>query len=388
MKAVCWTGVNQVRVEDVPEPRLLNPRDAIVRVKATTLCGSDLHLYAGHIPGMLEGDILGHEFMGEVVEVGRAVKSLVPGDRVVVPPIIRCGECFHCRRQQFSLCDNSNPKPGLAEKLWGHAACGTFGSSHLRGGYAGSHAEYVRVPFADVGPRKLPASISDEKALFLSDAVPTGLMAADLCGVEPGDMVAVWGAGAVGLFAIRGAFLRGASRVIAIDRLHDRLERARALFGAEVLDSARTDVVEALRELTGGRGPDGCIDAVGMDACSVEPGGWSARLTQALRPGRRRSVLCDAIRACRKGGTVAIVGLYGGPLDRFPMGAAVNKGLTLRMGQGPLQRPLDQLIALTERGELDPAVVVTHRMPLARASEAYALFGHRRDGCVRVVLQA
>jgi threonine dehydrogenase-like Zn-dependent dehydrogenase len=388
MKAICWNGINDVRVESVPEPRLLNPRDAIIRVKATTICGSDLHLYDGYIPSMEKGDILGHEFMGEVVEVGPAVRNLRPGDRVVVPSIISCGNCFHCKHGQFSLCDNSNPNPVLAEKTWGHCPCGIFGYSHMMGGYAGSHAEYVRVPFADVGPRKLPDSVSDERALFLSDAVPTGFMAADYCDIQPGDTIAVWGCGAVGLFAIRSAYLLGAERVIAIDRLPERLLLARDRFGAEVLDYTTVNVVEALRELTAGRGPDACIDAVGLEAHEVGIEGAYDRVKQAVRLETDRPyVLREAVQACRKGGVVSIVGVYGGLVDKFPMGAAMNKGLTFRMSQMHAQRYLDRLIDYVEQGMLDPSTVATHRMPLTEGERAYEMFKHKKDGCVRVVLR-
>jgi len=389
MKAVCWTGVNEVRVEQVPEPTLVNPRDAIIQVKATTICGSDLHLYDGYIPAMLKGDIIGHEFMGEVVEVGSKVKNLKPGDRVIVPSVISCGDCFYCKRELFSLCDNSNPKPAGAEKLWGHATCGIFGYSHLMGGYAGSHAEYVRVPFADVGPRKVPDGFTNEQALFLSDAFPTGYMAADLCGIQPGDTVAVWGCGAVGLFAIQSAWLLGAGRVIAIDRLPDRLALARDRCKAEVLDYTRVQVTQALKELTGGRGPDACIDAVGMEAHDLGHEGAYDRVKHALRLETDRPyVLREAIQACRKGGTVSIIGVYGAVVDKFPMGSAMNKGLTLRMGQMHAQRYLDRLIAHVERGEVDPSFVATHRMPLDEAPQAFELFKHKKDNCLRVVLTA
>ena len=389
MKAVCWTGVNNVRVEKVPDPSLLNPRDAIVKVRATTICGSDLHLYDGYIPSVLKGDILGHEFMGEVVEVGSKVTNLKPGDRVIVPSVISCGDCFHCKKGQFSLCDNSNPKPALAEKLWGHATCGIFGYSHMMGGYAGSHAEYIRVPFADVGPRKVPEALSDEQALFISDAFPTGFMGADLCDIEHGDTVAVWGCGAVGLFAMKSAWLLGAGRVIAIDRLPERLSIARHHCQAEVLDYTKVNVVEALKELTGGQGPDACIDAVGMEAHELGFEGAYDRVKQSLRLEMERPyVLREAIQACRKGGTVSIMGVYGALVDKFPMGAAMNKGLTLRMGQMHAQRYLDRLIGHVERGEVDPSFVVSHRMALDEAPRAYDMFKHKTDHCLRVVLTA
>ena len=389
MKAVCWTGVNDVRVETVPDPALLNPRDAIVKVRATTICGSDLHLYDGYIPSVFKGDILGHEFMGEIVEVGSKVKNLKPGDRVIVPSVISCGDCFHCKKGQFSLCDNSNPKPAMAEKVWGHATCGIFGYSHMMGGYAGSHAEYIRVPFADVGPRKVPHGLSDEQALFISDAFPTGFMGADLCNLQPGDTVAVWGCGAVGLFAMKSAWLLGAGRVIAIDRLPERLAMARNHCQAEVLDYTKVNVVEALKELTGGQGPDACIDAVGMEAHEVGYEGVYDRVKQAVRLETERPyVLREAIQACRKGGIVSIMGVYGAVLDKFPMGAAMNKGLTLRMGQMHAQRYLDRLIGHAERGEVDPSFVVSHRMALDEAPKAYDMFKKKKDQCLRVVLTA
>jgi threonine dehydrogenase-like Zn-dependent dehydrogenase len=389
MKAVCWTGVNDVRVEKVPDPALLNPRDAIVKVRATTICGSDLHLYDGYIPSMLKGDILGHEFMGEVVEVGSRVKNLRRGDRVVVPSVISCGDCFYCKKGQFSLCDNSNPKPALAEKMWGHATCGIFGYSHMLGGYAGSHAEYIRVPFADVGPRKVPDGLTDEQALFISDAFPTGFMGADVCNIQPGDTVAVWGCGAVGLFAMKSAWLLGAGRVIAIDRLPERLAVARNHCKAEVLDYTRVNVVEALKELTGGQGPDACIDAVGMEAHEIGYEGVYDRVKQSVRLETDRPyVLREAIQACRKGGIVSIMGVYGGLVDKFPMGAAMNKGLTLRMGQMHAQRYLDRLIGHVERGEVDPSFVVSHRLALDEAPRAYDMFKKKKDHCLRVVMTA
>jgi threonine dehydrogenase-like Zn-dependent dehydrogenase len=317
------------------------------------------------------------------------VKDLKPGDRVIVPSVISCGDCFYCKKGQFSLCDNSNPKPAVAEKMWGHATCGIFGYSHMMGGYAGSHAEYIRVPFADVGPRKVPEGISDEQALFISDAFPTGFMGADLCNIQHGDTVAVWGCGAVGLFAMKSAWLLGAGRVIAIDRLPERLAMARNHCQAEVLDYTKVNVVEALKELTGGQGPDACIDAVGMEAHEVGVEGVYDRVKQAVRLETERPyVLREAIQACRKGGIVSIMGVYGAVLDKFPMGAAMNKGLTLRMGQMHAQRYLDRLIGHAERGEVDPAFVVSHRMALDEAPKAYDMFKKKTDQCLRVVLTA
>jgi threonine dehydrogenase-like Zn-dependent dehydrogenase len=388
MKAICWTGVNEVRTEQVPDPTILNPRDAIVAVRATTICGSDLHLYDGYIPAMEKGDVLGHEFMGEVVEVGPGVgDALRVGDRVVVPSVIGCGACFFCERELWSLCDNSNPNAAAAEALWGQASCGIFGYSHLTGGYAGSHAEYIRVPFADVGPRRVPDALSDEQALFISDAFPTGYMAADLCDIQPGDVVAVWGAGAVGLFAMRSAQLLGAERVIAIDRFPDRLRHGRDL-GCEALDYTGADLVEALKQLTAGRGPDACIDAVGMEAHKGGVQGAYDRVKQALRlESDRPYVLRDMIQACRKGGTLSIVGVYGGLVDKLPMGAAMNKGLTWRMGQMHAHRYLDRLIEHAVNGDVDPAFVATHRFGLDDGPRAYELFKHKADDCLRVVFR-
>ena len=389
MKAVCWCGKDTVHVETVPEPRLLNPRDAIVRVTATTICGSDLHLYGGYVPGMQPGDIIGHEFMGEVVEVGPGVKNLRPGDRVVVPSVIACGACQYCRQELWSLCDNTNPRAAVLEGFYGYAMAGIFGYSHLFGGYAGSFAQYVRVPFADVGPLKVPDGLSDEQVLFLSDAFPTGFMGADLCDIRPGDIVAVWGCGAVGLFAQKSAYLLGAERVIAIDRFSERLRLAREVVGAETINYAeQSDVVEALKQLTGGRGPDACIDAVGMEADSPGPDDLFDRAQQALRIALDRPhVLREAIQACKKGGVVSVMGVYGGFLDKLPFGAAMNKGLTFRMGQMHAQRYMRRLLDYVERGEVDPSFVVTHRMTLDDAPQAFRMFKEKLDGCVRVVMR-
>jgi threonine dehydrogenase-like Zn-dependent dehydrogenase len=388
MKAICWQGINKVGLENVPDPKILNPHDAIVKVLATTICGSDLHLYDGYIPFMEKGDIIGHEFMGEIVETGPEVTRLKPGDRVVVGSVIGCGECFYCKRGLWSLCDNTNPNAHLAEKLWGYSPCGIFGYSHLVGGYAGSHAEYIRVPFAEIGSRKVPDGITNEQALFVSDAFPTGFMAADLCDIKGGDVVAVWGAGAVGLFAIKSAYLLGAERVIAIDRYPERLAMAARHFGAQTLDYTKVHVREALRELTGGRGPDACIDAVGMEAHHPGVEGAYDRIKQTLRlETERPHVVREAILACRKGGTVSIIGVYGGVADKIPLGALMNKGLQLRTGQMHAQRYLDRLLQYIERGEVDPAVVVTHRLGLHEADKAFKIFKHKQEGCIRVIFE-
>ncbi len=387
MRAVCWIRNNHVEVRDVPEPVLLNERDAIVEVTSTAVCGSDLHLYDGYIPTTRKGDILGHEFMGRVVEVGPAVRSLEVGDRVVVPFPIACGACNACERELYSVCENSNPNAGLAEKLLGHPTAGIFGYSHLTGGFAGGQAEYVRVPFADVGPLKVGDDLSDEQVLFLSDILPTGYMGAELCDLQPGDIVAVWGAGPVGQFAVISAFLLGAERVIAIDRFEERLAMAHRA-GAETLDYEELDVLDALKELTGGRGPDACIEAVGMEAhhpvAAVHAYDKAKQLTRAETA--RPHALREAILACRSGGTVSVMGVYGGLIDKFPMGAVMNRSLTIRSGQAHVQRYLRPLLERIEAGDIDPTTVITHRMQLDEAPEAYDLFKHKRDGCVKVVL--
>jgi threonine dehydrogenase-like Zn-dependent dehydrogenase len=386
MKANCWFGKHDVRMCEVPEPQLLNPRDAIVKVTLTAICGSDLHLYDGHVPTMQAGDILGHEFMGEVVSVGSAVSNLAPGDRVVVPFTISCGRCFYCRRELFSLCDNSNPNAGLAAALNGFSCAGLYGYSHMMGGYAGGQAEMVRVPFADVGPIKVPASLKDEQVLFLSDIFPTGYMAAESCNIQPGDVVAVWGCGPVGQFAIRSALLLGAERVIAIDREPARLAMAAAA-GADVLDFSEEHVTQRLTEMTAGRGPDACIDCVGLEAYGRSPDAiYDRARTTLLLATDRPTALRQAVKACRKGGVVSIPGVYGGFVDKLPLGAAFSKGLTFKMGQTHVQRYLRPLLKLVEEGRIDPSFVVTHRVPLEFAPEAYEMFKKKQDGCVKVVL--
>jgi len=388
MKAVCWYGSGDVRVETVPEPKILNPRDAIVKVTLAAICGSDIHLYDGCIPTMRKGDILGHEFMGEVVEIGNEVKQLRPGDRVVVPFTIACGQCFFCTRKLWSLCDNSNPNAWMAEKVYGYSPAGLFGYSHMLGGYAGGQAEYVRVPFADVGPIKIPASLRDEQVLFLSDIFPTGYMAAENCHIQPGDTVAVWGCGPVGQFAIRSAYMLGADQVIAIDRIPERLQMAKAQGEATVLDYQEVEVSEALKDLTAGRGPDACIDAVGMEAHGTSLDAIYDQAKTALYLATDRlHALRQAIQTCRKGGTVSIPGVYGGFLDKVPLGAAFAKSLTLKMGQTHVHRYLHPLLERIERGDIDPAFVITHRLRLEEAPHGYAIFRDKKDHCIKIVLQ-
>jgi len=388
MRATCWYGTADIRVEQVPDPVILNPRDAIIRITSTAICGSDLHIYGGFIPAMQRGDILGHEFMGEVVELGSGVKNLRKGDRVVVPFPIACGACFFCREGLSSLCENSNPNSLMAEKLWGHSPAGLFGYSHLLGGYAGGQAEYVRVPFADVGPIKVPEHLTDEQVLFLSDIFPTGYMAAEQCNIKPGDTVAVWGCGPVGLFAIKSAYLLGAGRVIAIDRFVDRLRMAAEKCGAVALNYEEVDIREVLNEMTGGRGPDSCIDAVGMESHAPGPIHAYDRAKQALMLETDRPYpLRQAILACRNGGTVSVPGVYGGMIDKVPFGSVMNRGLTIRTGQTHVHRYLKPLLDLIERGEIDPSFVITHRMKLDDAPNGYKIFREKQDHCVKIVLK-
>lgn len=387
MKALCWHGANDVRVDNVPDPTIINQRDAIVKITSTAICGSDLHLYNGFIPTIQSGDIMGHEFMGEVVELGSEVKNLKKGDRVVIPFTISCGSCFFCNRDLWSLCDNSNPNAGLAEKIYGHSPAGLFGYSHLTGGYAGGQAEYARVPFADVGPLKIPDGLSDEQVLFLTDIFPTGYMAAENCNIQPGDTVAVWGCGPVGQFAIRSAFMLGADRVIAIDRVPERLQMAAAA-KAEIINYEEMDAGEAVTEMTGGRGPDACIDAVGMEAHGTGLDALYDKAKQAVRlESDRPTALRQVILACRKGGTVSIPGVYGGFVDKVPLGAAFNKGLTMKMGQTHVHRYLQPLLDRVQKGEIDPSFVITHRMKLDEAPQAYEIFKQKKDNCIKVVLK-
>jgi threonine dehydrogenase-like Zn-dependent dehydrogenase len=388
MKANCWYGTRTLKVEDVPDPKILNPRDAIVRVTSTAICGSDLHLYNGFVPTMKRGDILGHEFMGEVVEVGKNVNNLSVGDRVVVPFPIACGHCAQCERELYSLCENSNPNAWMAEKLWGYSPCGIFGYSHLLGGYAGGQAEYVRVPFADVGPMKVPDHLDDDKVLFLTDIFPTGYMAADMCGIQPGDVIAVWGCGPVGQFAIKSAYLLGAERVIAIDRFDYRLQIAREKAGAETINYEQTDVQEALREMTGGRGPDHCIDAVGMEGHGPGLlGAYDKVKTMMMLETDRAYALRQAILACRSGGTVSVAGVYSGFIDKFPMGAIVNRSLTIKSGQTHVHKYMRPLLERIERGEIDPSFIITHHLTLDEAPEGYEMFAKKEDECLKIVLK-
>jgi threonine dehydrogenase-like Zn-dependent dehydrogenase len=391
MRANVWSGRNTVQVENVPDPQILNSRDAIVKISSTAICGSDLHLYDGYIPTMEKGDILGHEFMGEIVEVGKDVQNLAVGDRVVVPFPIACGRCEQCRNEQYSLCENSNPNAGMAEKMFGHPTAGIFGYSHLTGGYAGGQAEYARVPFADVGPLKIEEDLTDEQVLFLSDIFPTGFMGAEMAEPSPEKVIAVFGAGPVGQFAIASARLLGAEQVIAIDKQAYRLEMATKSAGATATINfdEQPDVVEELKELTGGRGPDAVIDAVGMEADHGHVALHALdRVKQATRMETDRGhALRDAIMACRPGGIVSVIGVYGGLMDKFPTGAFMNKGLTMRTGQCHVQRYMKPLLDRVVAGEIDPSFVVTHRLELGQAPEGYETFKNKQDECVKVVLK-
>lgn len=389
MRALCWYGTNDVRVTTVPDPKIINKHDAIVKITSTAICGSDLHLLDGFMPTMEKGDILGHEPMGEVVEIGSDVKKLKIGDRVVVPFTISCGECFFCKKEMYSLCDNSNPGANLARKAMGHATGGIFGYSHMLGGFAGGQAEYLRVPFADVGPFKVPNGIPDEKVLFLSDIFPTGYMAAENCGIEPGDTVAIWGCGPVAQFAIQSAWMFGAARVIAIDNVLERLEMASQQGRAETVNFDVVDVYDQLMEMTGGRGPDRCIDAVG---CEAHAGGTLDGIIDSVKTATllgtdRPHVLRQAIKSCRKGGTISVPGVYVGFGDKIPLGAAMNKGLTIKAGQTHVQKYMPILFEKIEKGEVDPSFVITHEMQLDDAAKGYSLFKEKKDHCIKVVLK-
>src|ERR1051325_146552 len=390
MRANCWYGKQDVRVETVPDPKILNRRDAIVKISSTAICGSDLHLYNGFMPTMEKGDILGHEFMGEIVEVGPDIKNRKVGDRVVVSFPISCGNCFFCKQEMYTLCENSNPNAWMAEKMFGHSPCGIFGYSHLTGGFAGGQAEYARVPFADVGTLKVPDSLPDEQVLFLSDIFPTGYMAAEMCDIKAGDTVAVWGCGPVGQFSMASARLLGAERVIGIDRFPARLRMA--LEGAkadDVINYEEQNTYEALMEMTGGRGPDACIDAVGLEA----HGGHGIvyaydRLKQAVMSETDRPIaLREAIMACRNGGVVSDIGVYGGLIDKFPLCSFMNRSFTMRKGQCHVQRYWGKLLQRIEKGEIDPSFVITHQMRLEDAPQGYDIFTNKEDDCIKIVLK-
>ncbi|MBM0274886.1 zinc-dependent alcohol dehydrogenase [Micromonospora tarensis] len=389
MKATAWMGTDSVKVIDVPDPKIMNARDAIVRISTTAICGSDLHLYHGYIPAMRKGDILGHEFMGEVVEVGPEVRNLKLGDRVVVPFPIACGHCSSCQRGLYSVCENSNPNAGIAEKIMGHSPAGIFGYSHLLGGYAGGQAEYARVPFADIGPVKVPDEVTDDQAVMLADVFPTGYMGAEMCDIKPGQVIAVWGAGPVGLFAAASARLLGAERVIVIDRFGYRLRLVEEHVGAETINYEEADVLDTLNEMTAGRGPDACIDAVGLESHHGNPAMYAYdRAKQATRIETERPfALRQAILACRSGGVVSVVGAYGGFIDKFPMGAFMNRSLIMRTGQCHVQRYTRPLLERIQRGEIDPSFIVSHRMPLRDAPKGYKIFQKKQDDCTKVLLK-
>ncbi len=388
MRALCWNGVNDLAVETVDDPGLINPHDVIVQVRLTTTCGSDLHFIDGYLPGMRRGDVFGHEFMGEIVAAGRDVAARRVGERVVVPSFIGCASCWYCDHEMYSLCDTTNPNAPLQQPVFGYPTGGIYGYTHPFGGYQGSHAQFVRVPFGDVNCFPVPEGVTDEQALFLSDAVPTGLMGAEFCDISPGDTVAVWGSGGVGLMAAHSARLLGAERVVVIDRLPERLALARKQFDAETIDYTAVDSVqEALREMTGGRGPDACIEAVGMEAHGTGLQQLYDRAKQLLRLETDRATpLRQALLACRKGGVVSVLGIYG-LTDKFPMGAVTNKGLTIRTAQQHGQRYVPRMLDYIQQGDLDPSYLITHDMSLEDAVRGYDLFKNKRDGCLRVVFR-
>jgi threonine dehydrogenase-like Zn-dependent dehydrogenase len=386
VKALCWSGINKITTETVPDPTILNGEDVVLRVTASSVCGSDLHLLDGYVPTMRKGDVIGHEFLGEVVEVGKQVRRHQVGDRVVVASPIGCGRCTFCEDGTWSLCDNSNPHPVPEEKIYGHAGAAIFGYTHAFGGYPGSHAEYIRVPYADFGAFTVPGELTDDQALFVSDAVPTGWMAADMAGIEPGDVVAIWGGGGVGQMAATAARLMGAGLVVVIDRLPQRLAVAEQHTGCVPLDATKVDIVDALNELTGGRGPRVCIEAVGMEARGSGVSQVYDRVKQTLRlESDRAPSLRQAIRACRKGGTVSVVGVFGGLVGKFPMGAVMNKALTIRSGQQHGQRYMPMLLDRIARGDFDPSYLVTHRLTLDEGQRGYQLFKDKADNCLRSV---
>ncbi|GAA2709896.1 zinc-dependent alcohol dehydrogenase [Micromonospora olivasterospora] len=390
MKATCWIAPNNVAVEEVPEPKILNPRDAIVKITSSAICGSDLHLLDGFIPTMKKGDVLGHEFMGEIVELGHAARDgLKIGDRVVVAFPIACGNCASCQRGLYSVCENSNPNAAIAELAMGHAPAGIYGYSHMLGGYAGGQAQYARVPYADVGALKIEDDLPDEKVLFLSDVLPTGYMAAEMCDIKRGDIVAVWGAGPVGQFAALSAYLLGAERVIVIDRFQYRLRMVREKCGAEIINYEETDVMDALRDMTAGRGPDACIDAVGTEGHHASPALYAYdRAKQAVKVELDRPhALREAVLSCRNGGTISVIGAYGGFIDKFPMGSFMNRSLTMRSGQAHVQRYWRPLLERIRRGEIDPSYIITHTMRLEDTPHGYDIFKNKQDECLKVVLK-
>src|SRR3954447_5746914 len=388
MKALCWHGTSDIRYDNVPDPVIADPGDAIIRVTSTAICGSDLHLYDGFMPTMQEGDVIGHEPMGEVVEVGSGVRKLKKGDRVVIPFTISCGSCWFCQRQLFSLCDTSNPNAEIARKAMGQSPAALLGYSHMLGGFSGGQAQYLRVPYADVGPLKVPNGLTDDQVLFLSDIFPTGYMGAEFCNIQNGDTIAIWGCGPVGQFAIRSAFLLGAGRVIAIDTVPERMALAKTA-GAEALDFMKEDIYDRIMELTKGRGADACIDAVGTEPeTKASADSVMDRIKVATFMGTDRPhVLRQAIHCCRNFGTVSIVGVYGGLLDKMPMGSAINRGLTFRMAQTPVQHYLPKLLERIENGDIDPSFVITHRAELKDGPELYKTFRDKKDGCIKVVLK-
>ena len=388
MRALVWHGKEDVRVDSVPDPKIFDPNDVIVEITSTAICGSDLHLYDGYQPTMEEGDILGHEPMGVVVETGKGVTKLKKGDRVVIPFVLACGQCFFCQKHLFSSCDTSNPNAAMAAKVMGQSPAGLLGFSHMLGGFPGGQAQFLRVPYADVGPVKIPEGMSDEKVLFLSDIFPTGYMAAENCGIEPGDTVAVWGGGPVGQFAIQSAWMMGAGRVIAIDRVPERLAMAVKFGRAETINFSKEKVYERLMEMTSGRGPDRCIDAVGCEAHSTGSldAVWDAGKAVIGLATDRAHVIREAIMCCRKNGTISVPGVYVGFIDKFPLGAAMNKGITLRTGQTHVQHYTQPLLEMIARGDIDPSFVITHRLSLEDAPAAYKTFRDKKDGCIKVVL--
>ncbi len=389
MKALCWEGINDIRYETVADPKIEDGRDAIVKVTSCAICGSDLHLYDGFMPGMKHGDVMGHEFMGEVVEVGRDNKKLKAGDRVVVPFTICCGECDQCKRGNYSVCERSNRNKDLADKVFGHTTAGLFGYTHLTGGYPGGQAEYVRVPFADFAPVKVNNGLSDEQVLFLGDIFPTGWQAVVQCDIQPTDTVAIWGGGPVGQFCIRSAVLLGAKKIIVIERLPDRISMAKAGGADEVINFEEEDVYERLNDLTGGKGPEKCIDAVGLEshATASFDSIWDRAKQTMMLELDRPHVLRQMIFACRPAGVLSIPGVYGGFLDKIPFGALMNKGLTVRTGQTHVNRWTDDLLHRIEEGQIDPSFVVTHKVALSEGPQMYKTFREKVDGCVKVVLK-